>query len=473
MSIRVSPGTFRKPRSRATPMLRTIDRPTYATLRRCLTAASITCWTRCTWEAKQATMTRCFELANTRSSTGEISRSRVVKPGTSELVESTQNRSTPSSPSRANARRSVIRLSSGSWSILKSPVCSTIPAPVRIATTSASGIEWFTATNSHSNGPKVMTSPSLTTICGTLRCRCSFSFASSSASVSWDPTSGMSGRSRSRYGTAPMWSSWPCVSTSAATSSSRSRIGSKSGRIRSTPGWFSSGNSTPQSTISSWPSYSKTVMLRPTSPSPPSGITRSAPGASGPGAVRSGCGWLTAPPRFARRLRSPLAALLDCSLRSREQTRRLEVRGQPVELLGGDLNQRQPGRRVLQDPRELQRALGRDGALDPGHDRLDRDRQPAVDLAGLGQVTGVDGVDHRAVVRTGHVPDHAHHAGRAHRQPGQVHLVGDAPRVLGERDQRLRGDLGRGARRHVVQHHVQAGRVGDGREVRLHALLRR
>ena len=53
--------------------------------------------------------------------------------------------------------------------------------------------------------------------------------------------------------------------------------GSKSGRIRSTPGWFSSGKSTPQSTISSRPSYSKTVMLRPTSPRPPSGMIRSPP----------------------------------------------------------------------------------------------------------------------------------------------------------------------------------------------------
>ena len=90
----------------------------------------------------------------TRSSTGEMFFSEVVNPGTSALVESVRNRSTPSSPSRANARRSVIRPSSGSWSILKSPVCSTMPAPVRIATASASGMEWLTATNSRSNGPK-------------------------------------------------------------------------------------------------------------------------------------------------------------------------------------------------------------------------------------------------------------------------------------------------------------------------------
>ena len=52
------------------PMLRTIERPTKATLRPCRAAASSTCWTRCTWEAKQATMIRCWRSAKTWSSTG-------------------------------------------------------------------------------------------------------------------------------------------------------------------------------------------------------------------------------------------------------------------------------------------------------------------------------------------------------------------------------------------------------------------
>ena len=128
----------------------------------------------------------------TRSMTGAISFSAVVKPGTSALVESTMKRSTPSSPSRANARRSVIRPSSGSWSILKSPVCSTMPAPVRIATASASGIEWLTATNSRSKGPKLIRSPSATTCCAVSLSRCSCSLERSSARVSLEPTSGMS-----------------------------------------------------------------------------------------------------------------------------------------------------------------------------------------------------------------------------------------------------------------------------------------
>src|SRR5699024_9771331 len=54
-----------------------------------------------------------------------------------------------------------------------------------------------------------------------------------------------------------MWSSWPWVRTIAAMSSRRSLICSKSGRIRSTPGCASSGNSTPQSMTSSRPSNSR------------------------------------------------------------------------------------------------------------------------------------------------------------------------------------------------------------------------
>ena len=137
-------------------------------------------------------MMRFLLVWKTRSRTGEISFSEVVKPGTSALVESVRKRSTPSSPSRANARRSVMRPSSGSWSILKSPVCRTMPAPVRIATASASGIEWLTATNSRSNGPKLIRSPSATISCTVSLMRCSRSLEPISASVSWEPTSGMS-----------------------------------------------------------------------------------------------------------------------------------------------------------------------------------------------------------------------------------------------------------------------------------------
>ena len=74
----------------------------------------------------------------------------------------------------------------------------------------------------------------------------------------------------------------------------------KSGSTRSTPGWWSSGNSTPQSMTRSRPAYSSTVMLRPISPRPPSATTRSASG-SGSGGGR-GRGSL---PRSARHAASP------------------------------------------------------------------------------------------------------------------------------------------------------------------------
>ena len=70
-------------------------------------------------------------------------------------------------------------------------------------------------------------------------------------------------------------------------SSRRSSTWRRSGRIRSTPGSSWPGNNTPQSMISSRPRCSKTVMLRPISPIPPSAVTRSPPGASGPGGARS------------------------------------------------------------------------------------------------------------------------------------------------------------------------------------------
>ena len=61
-----------------------------------------------------------------------------------------------------------------------------------MATASASGIEWFTAMNSRSNGPIFSCCPSLTvSVYGVMRC--SLSFASTSASVRLEPISGMSG----------------------------------------------------------------------------------------------------------------------------------------------------------------------------------------------------------------------------------------------------------------------------------------
>lgn len=109
------------------PMLRTIERPTKATLRPYSWAASRICWMRWMWLAKLATMIRLRALPKTCRRTLEMSFSGGTKPGTSAFVESERRRSMPSSLNRANACRSVRRPSSGSWSILKSPVWTTMP----------------------------------------------------------------------------------------------------------------------------------------------------------------------------------------------------------------------------------------------------------------------------------------------------------------------------------------------------------
>src|SRR3954449_2459683 len=78
-------------------------------------------------------------------------------------------------------------------------------------------------------------------------------------------------------GSAPRWSSWPCVMTIASMSSARSRRYVKSGRTRSMPIISAVGKRSPQSTTTIRPSYSTTVRFLPISPTPPSGRTRRAP----------------------------------------------------------------------------------------------------------------------------------------------------------------------------------------------------
>ena len=89
-SMSASGGTVRNPRSRAIPMLRTIERPTYADLAAVRAGGVIICWTRCTCRGKARHDDPRSLRAKTRSSTGPMSRSEVTKPGTSALVESTR-----------------------------------------------------------------------------------------------------------------------------------------------------------------------------------------------------------------------------------------------------------------------------------------------------------------------------------------------------------------------------------------------
>src|SRR6185312_17561408 len=138
----------------------------------------------------------------------------------------------------------------------------------------------------------------------------------------------------------------------------RSLIDAKSGRIRSTPGCASSGKRTPQSTMSSLPPYSKTVMLRPISPRPPSGVTRSAPRGNGGGPESSGCGWLM---QFSFVFRGPLVrSLLD--LHAACGVIRLEL----GFLLAGRVDQGQP-HRAAGKPQHVHCRLEGDHTWQAGH----------------------------------------------------------------------------------------------------------
>src|SRR5215510_10768320 len=71
-----------------------------------------------------------------------------------------------------------------------------------------------------------------------------------------------------------MWSSWPWVRTTARKLSRRASAYEKSGMTWSIPGNSSSGNMRPQSTAIKSSPDSISIMLRPISPRPPRGISR-------------------------------------------------------------------------------------------------------------------------------------------------------------------------------------------------------
>src|SRR5215510_5490949 len=171
---------------------------------------------------------------------------------------------------------------------------------------------------------------------------------------------------------APMWSSWAWVITTASMRWKRPSRLEKSGRIRSTPGWSGSGNSTPQSTTSSRLAYSNTVMFRPISPRPPRPTMRSPRLGSVGGAVSPGCGWLTRPP-----------ATRPAPAPSRRPVGQLHAAGhqigaQLLHLLRGRVGEGGPDRAAGQ-AEHPQRRLGGDHALRAGHDADVDGQQLAVD----------------------------------------------------------------------------------------------
>ena len=168
-------------------------------------------------------MTRLCAVANTSSSTGPISRSGVTKPGTSALVESDSSRSTPSAPSRANAAQV------GEPAVERQLVHLEVAGVQHEAGGRADRDRQRVGDRVVDREELAVERPELLPVAldDLQRVRLDavlVSLASISARVSREPTSGMSGRSRSRYGTAPMWSSWPWVRTSASMSSRRSRM---------------------------------------------------------------------------------------------------------------------------------------------------------------------------------------------------------------------------------------------------------
>ena len=142
-----------------------------------------------------------------------------------------------------------------------------------MATASPSGMEWLTATNSQSNGPS-RAALALAHLDGDRGDAVLVELGLEEGEREAGPDDG-DVRALAQQVRHPADVVLVAVGEhDGVDASRRSRIQVKSGRITSTPGWCSSGKSTPQSTTSSRPACSKTVMLRPISPSPPSGTTR-------------------------------------------------------------------------------------------------------------------------------------------------------------------------------------------------------
>src|SRR5207248_2282841 len=283
--------------------------------------------------------------------------------------------------------------------------------------------------------------------------------------------------SRSRYGIAPMWSSWPCVSTTASSLSAFCRRNSKSGRTRSMPGSSARGNDRPQSRTRMRPSSSRQAMFRPISPTPPRKTRRAEEPCLIPSSTGSDVGcrsWL-------------------------EKVRLLEDLADALALVLGRRNQREPGR-PRRPAHQLERGLYRD--------RVARDEQHAVQsrklvvaLAPGHDVARLDELDQLADLRAHEVRGHRDDAGGAEadlaergpvvapvdvevrgrlpQEPGQPVEV--AGRVLHAHDVREGGELQDGlvldadpdAAGDVVEQDREVRGLGDGGVMGDQAALRR
>ncbi len=104
-------------------------------------------------------MMRFLHPLKSSSNFSDTLSSEIVCPGFSTFVESESKARTPLFPSSPNRARSIISPFTGVKSILKSPVCTTVPMGVFIARATASAIEWLTFINSISKAPSLNLSP--------------------------------------------------------------------------------------------------------------------------------------------------------------------------------------------------------------------------------------------------------------------------------------------------------------------------
>ena len=435
-------------------------------------------------------MIRPVAFAKIESSTGPISRSGVTKPGISALVESDSSRSTPSAPSRAKPARSVIRPSSGSWSILKSPVCSTSAGRradgdrerVRDGVVDREELAARTGRAAPCRPRRTVS------VYGSIRR--SASFASTRASVNWEPTSGMSGlwaeQVRHRADVVLVTVGEHDRLDVVEPVQDRREVGQDQvhAGLRPRPG------TAPRSRrSSSLPSYSKTVMLRPMAPSPPSGMTRRPPSGSGGGSSPRGAPSVTRPPRSATPSAGVHRVARSCG---QVEARRRAVRAQLGQFVGGRVHQRRAYRAGGQTAQAARPALTRIvpwRAEDAGEQRAaaagagparSRCRPARTPDHLLGQRTGevgrgADQADRRRrrAAAGSARPRRSSRRGRCGRAPRRsrsrsplASLTATIRLVLGQPAPASRCSIGTpGAARDVVDHDRQPGGVRDRGEV--------
>ena len=138
----------------ATVALSTIRRPRNPTSRPCSRARSATRWMRGMEVAKQETSTLPRVCARTSRKAGRTSSSPPVVPFCSTFVESESSTRTPRvAPRGERASRSVRSSGGACGSILKSPLVSTTPAGVSMATARLSVTLWATRIGWSRKGP--------------------------------------------------------------------------------------------------------------------------------------------------------------------------------------------------------------------------------------------------------------------------------------------------------------------------------